>query len=153
MKRFGWKFALIIGFTLAGLLNIWPPSQKLKLGIDLSGGTILVYEVMRDQLPPGFKMDELIAALKKRADPDGIKEIPIRNIGNNRIEIILPQASNEEVEEVKKMLTDVGSLEFRILANRKHDEDVIARALGSGGTAKPPSRYKWARLGGDLDRN
>ena len=146
MKRFGWKFALIIVLTLAGLLNIWPPSQKLKLGIDLSGGTILVYEVMREHLPPGFKMDELIAALKKRADPNGIKEIPIRNIGGNRIEIILPLASNEEVEEVKKMLTDVGSLEFRILANYKHDKDVIARALGSGGM-KPPSRYKWCALG------
>ena len=92
-------------------------------------------------------MDELISALKKRADPEGVKEIPIRKIGGNRIEIILPQASNEEVEEVKKMLTDVGSLEFRILANRKHDKDVITRALGPGGLAKPPSRYKWARLG------
>jgi len=146
MKRFGWKIGLIVGSTLLGLLAIWPPSQKLKLGIDLSGGTILVYEVMQDHLPPGFKMDELIAALKKRADPNGIKEIPIRNIGSYRIEIILPLASNEEVEEVKKMLTDVGSLEFRILANNKHDKDVIPRALGPGGM-KPPSRYKWARLG------
>ena len=77
-------------------------------------------------------MDELIAALKKRADPEGVKEIPIRKIGGNRIEIILPQASNEEVEEVKKMLTDVGSLEFRILANGKHDKDAVERALGPG---------------------
>src|SRR5262249_29821321 len=53
---------------------------------------------------------------------------------------------NEEVEEVKKMLVDVGALEFRILANRKHDQEVMARALGPGGM-KPPSRYKWARLG------
>ena len=80
---------------------------------------------MREHLPPGFKMEELIAALKKRADPNGIKEIPIRDIGSSRIEIILPLASNEEVEEVKKMLTDVGQLEFRILANNKHDKEVI----------------------------
>src|SRR5262249_40935510 len=91
-------------------------------------------------------MDELISALKKRADPEGVKEIPIRKIGGNRIEIILPQASNEEVEEVKKMLVDVGSLEFRILANRKHDRDVIPLALGPRGMKAPP-RYKWARLG------
>ena len=67
-----------------------------------------------------------------------MKEIPIRNVGGNRIEIILPQASNEEVEEVKKMLTDVGSLEFRILANHKHDSDAIQRALGPAGWPKPP---------------
>ena len=145
MKRFGWKIGLIVGSTLLGLAFMWPPSQKLKLGIDLSGGTILVYEA--ENLPPGFNLDELIAALKKRADPEGVKEIPIRKIGGNRIEIILPQASNEEVEEVKKMLTDVGSLEFRILANGKHDKEVVGRALGPGGLAKPPSRYMWARLG------
>jgi SecD/SecF fusion protein len=146
MKRFAGKIALIVAFTLAGLLAMWPPTQKLKLGIDLSGGTILVYEVMRENLPPGFNMDELISALKKRADPEGVKEIPIRKIGGNRIEIILPQATNEEVEEVKKMLTDVGSLEFRILANYKDDKEVRDRALAPGGMKAPP-RYKWARLG------
>ena len=146
MKRFGWKIGVIVAATLLGIAFIWPPQKKLKLGIDLSGGTILVYEA--ENLPAGFNMDELIAALKKRADPEGVKEIPIRKIGGNRIEIILPQASNEEVEEVKKMLTDVGSLEFRILANGKHDKDAVKRAVtGPGGLAKPPRGYKWARLG------
>ena len=102
----------------------------------------------RENLPPGFNMDELIAALKKRADPEGVKEIPIRKIGGNRIEIILPQASNEEVEEVKKMLTDVGSLEFRILANGKHDKEVVEPGTGAGGAGQAADRgYKWARLG------
>jgi SecD/SecF fusion protein len=147
MKRFAWKIALIVGFTLAGLLSMWPPEQKLKLGIDLSGGTILVYEVISDNTNRSVVMEDLISALKKRADPEGVKEIPIRNVGGNRIEIILPKASNEDVEEIKKMLTDQGSLEFRILANHKHDSDAIQRALGPGGLAKPPPRYKWARLG------
>jgi SecD/SecF fusion protein len=147
MKRFAWKIALIVGFTLVGLLSMWPPQQKLKLGIDLSGGTILVYEVITDNTNRSVVMEDLISALKKRADPEGVKEISIRNVGGNRIEIILPEASNEEVEEVKKMLTDQGSLEFRILANHKHDSDAIQRALGPGGLAKPPTRYKWARLG------
>ena len=145
MKRFGWKIGVIVAATLLGVACLWPPQTKLKLGIDLSGGTILVYEAQN--LPPGFNMDELIAALKKRADPEGVKEIPIRKIGGNRIEIILPKASNEEVEEVKKMLTDVGSLEFRILANGKHDANIVERALATGALAKPPKGYKWARLG------
>src|SRR5215467_13460178 len=147
MKDFGWRFALIAGFTLVGLYSLWPPEKKLKLGIDLSGGTILVYQVDTKNLPPGFKMDELVSALKKRADPEGVKEIPIRQIGSHRIEIILPQASNEEVEEVKKMLVDVGALEFRILANRKHDSEAMTRALAPGGLNWSSTRYKWARLG------
>ena len=130
-----------------------PPDKKLKLGIDLSGGTILVYEVARENLGPNFNMDELISALKQRADPQGVKEIPIRKIGSNRIEIILPQASDEEVEEVKKMLTDVGSLEFRILANRKHDAAAVDRALGPQGLAKPPAALQVGPPGRDLDRH
>ena len=36
-----------------------PPREKLKLGIDLSGGTILVYEVMKENLSSNFSIDEL----------------------------------------------------------------------------------------------
>ncbi len=147
MKQSPWKLILIIGSVLVGLLAMIPPDKKLKLGIDLSGGTILVYEVAKENLGPNFNMDELIAALKQRADPQGVKETPIRKIGSNRIEIILPADKEEDVEEVKKMLTDVGSLEFRILANRKHDSAAIERAMGPQGLSKVPSRYKWARLG------
>jgi SecD/SecF fusion protein len=151
MKNLGTKFALIGFTTLLGLLALWPPREKLKLGIDLSGGTILVYEVMTQNLPANFSMDELISALKNRVDPQGVREIPIRKVGGNRLEIILPEASAEEVEEVKRNLTDVGALEFRILANRKHDgekgSNAFARALAPSGLAKPPARYVWARLG------
>ena len=98
-------------------------------------------------------MDELIAALKKRADPEGVKEIPIRKIGGNRIEIILPQASNEEVEEVKKMLTDVGSLEFRILANRQARQGRGRAGPGAGRAGQAAVALQVGPPGGDLDRN
>ena len=146
MKSFGSKFALIIGTTLLGLYAIYPPREKLKLGIDLSGGTILVYEVLKEDAP-NVRMNELIAALKNRVDPQGVREIPIRPIGSNRIEIILPEASAEEVEKVKRDLTDVGALEFRILATHKQDGAIVDRALGPNGRSNTPARYLWAKLG------
>jgi SecD/SecF fusion protein len=147
-KKFELRFGLIATCTFAGLLSLWPPQQKLKLGIDLSGGTILVYEVVKENLPTNFNMDELISALKHRVDPQGVLEIPIRKIGSNRLEIILPATSAEEVEDVKRMLTNVGALEFRILASHKHTDKVaLDRALGPNGLARPPARYQWARLG------
>jgi SecD/SecF fusion protein len=154
MKRFGWradrhviKLICILLTTLAGVAAMWPPDKKLKLGIDLSGGTILVYKVQPRSGSRAYTMDDLISALKKRADPTGVKEIPIRKIGGDRIEIILPRASDAEVEEVKRKLTDVGALEFRILANRKHNETAFERALAPGGFIKPPYGYEWGRLG------
>ena len=142
--KFPMKLGVITGCMFFALAALWPPSEKLQLGIDLSGGTILVYEVTRTNTTT---MDELISALKNRVDPEGVREIPIRKIGGDRIEIILPNSSAEEVEDVKRKLTEVGALSFRILANRKHDSAVIERALSPTGATKPPPRYVWAKLG------
>ena len=103
MKTFGSKFALILGTTLLGLFAIYPPREKLKLGIDLKGGTILVYEVLKED-SPNVRMNELIAALKNRVDPQGVREIPIRPIGVNRIEIILPEASAQRPDQHSRPL-------------------------------------------------
>src|SRR3954451_11222672 len=72
-KKLPLKFGVIASFTFAGLLAMWPPSEKLKLGIDLSGGTILVYEAVKENMSSNFNLDELISALKHRVDPSGIK--------------------------------------------------------------------------------
>jgi SecD/SecF fusion protein len=137
--------AVIFIPVVAGLFFAY--SKGLKLGIDLSGGTILVYQAKEGTRSDSFKMDDLIAALKRRVNPEGLVDVPIRKIGNNRIEIILPEAKPEVVEEVKNRLTTVGSLEFRILANQKHDAAAIRRALDSKGLANPPKGYNWAVLG------
>ena len=39
------------------------------------------------------------------------------------------KGADEDVDEVKRLLTDVGALEFRILASRKKDSSAIERAL------------------------
>jgi SecD/SecF fusion protein len=64
-----------------------------RLGVDLAGGTILVYEVDETKLASEkFKPDELAASLKKRIDPNDLLSITIRPIGGSppRVEIILP---------------------------------------------------------------
>jgi SecD/SecF fusion protein len=144
-RRVHTRFGLIAALTLAGFACMLPPEDKLKLGIDLSGGTILVYQV-KDANESG-RMDDLINALKRRVNATGVRDIPIRKIGSNRIEIIMAKASDEEVAELKRRLTDVGQLEFRMLANRKHNQADIERALRPEGLTKPPRGFKWVKLG------
>ncbi len=148
MKNVSWKFGLIIGLTLLGLAAIYPPEDKLKTGIDLAGGTILVYEVKPGSTASGnVNLDEMITMLKRRINPEGVEDIAIRKVGNSRIEVVLPKKTSEEVEEVKRKMTNVGTLAFRILANYKHDSGVMERALGPKGFPKAPPKYDWARLG------
>ena len=147
MKNFLWRFALIGGLTLAGFLAMWPPSQKLKLGIDLSGGTILVYEVDTANLPPGFNMDELVSALKNAPTRKGSRKSRSARSASTGSRSSCRRPATRRSRTSRRCSSTSGALEFRILANRKHDEDAIPRALGPAGLAKPPSRYKWARLG------
>ena len=148
MNKYFGRFALIIATALFGIAAIWPPSEKLKTGIDLSGGTILVYEVKKDSTASGkVVLDDLITALKRRINPQGVEDIAIRKVGNDRIEVVLPKKSADEVDDIKRKLTNVGSLEFRILANHKHDSGVADRALGPSGLTRLPKTHRWAVLG------
>ncbi|MGH7171579.1 MAG: protein translocase subunit SecD, partial [Gemmataceae bacterium] len=113
---------------------------KFRLGVDLVGGTILVYEVdTSKQQVEEIKPDELAAALKRRIDPADLLNVTIRPVAGEtpRVEIILPTGghasgrrtlTNEEVEGIKNLIQRQGRLEFRILANPTDDKEAIERA-------------------------
>ncbi len=151
MPDHAWKFSLLMG-TLAASIIVCVFGE-FKAGPDLAGGITLVYELADaqvqpagDQTPPGappgseevqirsggreFQLNELVGALKKRLDPDGTKEITIRKYGPD-VEIIIPQTGEDEMEFVKRRITDLGQLEFRITADPAvtKDKPFIEQAL------------------------
>ncbi len=130
MPDYGWKISLVLTSIAVGVLCV--TTGEFKGGTDLSGGLTLIYEIADkdriapkdDQAPPAQDEDQqkvqigqVINALKMRVDPAGTKEVSIRPYGEN-IEVIIPKASGEELEYVKRLLTDLGELEFRITASR-----------------------------------
>ncbi|MGE5609604.1 MAG: protein translocase subunit SecD [Bacillota bacterium] len=115
--KFAGRFTLIIFVLLVGSLGIfWPPSRlfntdvpfskrlNLKPGIDISGGTSLTYEI---QAPSGTATNDLSQrvadALKKRVDPDGVRNLVWRPQGPTRLEIQMPMAGGgAEANEARK---------------------------------------------------
>ena len=142
MPETGWKVTLmLLAIGIAGLILVtsWPPKQ----GIDLKGGIILIYQVDqeltrqnaskqmsdedaadRENLETvSVEMGALIQALSRRINPSGVSEIVIRKYGNDQVEIIIPDVSQTEAEQVKKLITTGGFLKFMIVANnRDHDQ-------------------------------
>jgi SecD/SecF fusion protein len=217
MADYGFRIGLVLFALTAGLVICargWPP----KLGIDLSGGVILVYETdqsktstvdldsIAEQLrtaldkPPvlaatvtvengkinvqlpnenagdiakvesrleslslgdaslvvdghpvhegkqsivysvrstaSVDMDKMVAAIVKRVNPGGQKEVTIRRMGSDRVEVIIPRADPAEIDVIKEKISTAGALQFRILANpqdRAHLRLIeLAQKLPSG---------------------
>jgi preprotein translocase subunit SecD len=83
-----------------------------KLGVDLVGGTILVYEVDPDKEMKSNYLDnpELLASsLKRRIDPADLYNVTIRPVGSNppRVEIILPTGGKHQSEAEEKIWDDL----------------------------------------------
>ncbi len=155
MPDYGGKIAIVSFAMLAGIVVTvlgWPP----KLGIDLSGGVILVYELEgapgEEEPQPGeaeeeaadeqdeeadeeaaarerVDMDKLIQAIRLRADPGSVKELTIRPRGERQIEVIIPRADEQELDRIKRKISSAGTLEFRILANKRDHPSQIEQAL------------------------
>ncbi len=135
VNEYGWKLGVILSAWLATLAIV--TLGDYKLGVDLQGGVILVYKVNLEETKamstgdgaPPPKMEEIANVLSSRLNPDGLKEMVIRAMGSDQIEIIIPEVDQAEVDRIKKLITEVGSLKFLILVdNPKIDDDVIEAA-------------------------
>jgi preprotein translocase subunit SecD len=100
--------------------------------ISKTGGTVLTYEIDSDQPPTeGYRPEMLVQALKARCDPYGFRHITIQPVGENRIEIAIPWLRKDHdsvISAIKNLVSTVGRLEFRIVANEKNDGQVFEAA-------------------------
>jgi protein-export membrane protein SecD len=138
MKSFFWKIVICVVPVVLAVLAVMDALatnvvvSPFKLGVDLRGGTILVYEIDTRKLEERKKTDEkdqgagkesaaeyykqkageLAEALKRRIDPTATYNIVIRPAGSEgRVEIILPTGGIEEARKAEgnwqKLLKDL----------------------------------------------
>jgi SecD/SecF fusion protein len=92
------KIILIIVLVIVAAWTLYPPSKTLKPGIDLAGGTSLIYEIDTHGLEEAEKKDlsqKLITVLRRRIDPANIQNLIWRPQGSTRFEIQMPLATAE----------------------------------------------------------
>ncbi len=92
------KFILIIVLVLIAAWTLYPPNKTLKPGIDLAGGTRLIYQIDTHGLEEAEKKDlsqKLITVLRRRIDPANIQNLIWLPQGSTRFEIRMPLASAE----------------------------------------------------------
>jgi SecD/SecF fusion protein len=92
------KIILIVVLVAVAAWTLYPPSKTLKPGIDLAGGTSLIYEIDAEGLKGEETKDlaqRMITVLRRRIDPANIQNLVWRPQGNTRFEIQMPLASAE----------------------------------------------------------
>ena len=108
--------------------------RGMRLGLDLQGGTHLVYQADFSSIEPGTEAEALngaIAVIENRVDVFGVTEPVIQRLGEDRIVVQLPGIS--EAEEAKERIGRTALLEF----GERIEEGEEARWVNELGEWKP----------------
>jgi len=105
------KFVLIIFLALGAALALW--WFRLKPGLDLAGGTSLIYQIDTQGLDSAEKRDlsqKMITVLRRRIDPANIQNLIWRPQGDARFEIQMPLAdakARQKRQNFEEALTEL----------------------------------------------
>ncbi len=157
MPTYATRIGLIIFSIVLALYFLRPVKDEqgkwhipMKYGVDLSGGTILVYELKQDAVTESAAAGdsatdpvtgstvarsannsvakELIQPLVERLNPSGTNDIVVRPYGEQQIEIIVPNTEQSEVEQIQRSIETAGALRFAIVANTRDHRGLISQA-------------------------
>ena len=120
-----WKWLILILVTCWSVVVVTPLRDKIKLGLDLRGGTSFVLEVDTTNLDANAIKDSQARALeviRNRVDSMGVSEpIIYPEPNNNRIVVQIPGLKTEDRERAIKNIQSAAFLEFRMV-HPKNDE-------------------------------
>ncbi len=130
---FSWILLATIATSIIIGLSPTKYGTPLKFGPEIIGGTNFIYEIDRSTTSGNSKERRVMAKdflvpLNNRLNPSGTKEMVIRPIGDDQIEITVPAIDANEIAEIKRAISEAGILQFRIVANRNDHADIIQKA-------------------------
>jgi SecD/SecF fusion protein len=146
---FGWYFAtdmglrkrllalaLVVSLVITSLVTIWPPKDKITLGLDIKGGTsFLIRLTGGDKTVTKAILDQAVEVIRKRVDFFGSREPIISPVGMDRILVQIPGLNPAEIQEARDQLSRVAKLEFRMVYP---DNGQRLKAIDEGKEVIPP---------------
>jgi SecD/SecF fusion protein len=132
-----------IGLVLTVLLlamcieAVIPPAQKIRLGLDLQGGTSFLLRLVGEdgeEITP-TTLDQAIEVIRKRVDQFGVSEPIIASQGRDRILVQIPGLDTKQLAQTKEQLQRVAKLEFALVHPQS---DAILAQVDAGQGVLPP---------------
>ncbi len=152
-----WKWPLLFVLVSLSLVAVLPLKEKVRLGLDLKGGTSFTVQIdevgLAAQLREEFKdakeadiqemlpqkvqeaQDRAVEVVRNRVDGLGIAEPVIYPEKSNRIVVQLPGVDEKKREEARKAIESAAFLEFRLVHedSRRLVDELFAKGLAPEG--------------------
>ena len=125
---------LLVAFCLEAVM---PPEKKIRLGLDLQGGTSFLLRLV-DETGEGVSpttLDQAIEVIRKRVDQFGVSEPVIAAQGRDRILVQIPGLDTAQLASTKEQLQRVAKLEFAMVHPQS---DSVLAAVDAGQGVLPP---------------
>ena len=117
---------------------------KIKLGLDLQGGTSFLVKMDTNQLSQAEQrsraLSQAVEVLRKRVDRFGVAEPVIQPAGEDSIFIQLPGLSEQEKESAERTIQRAAFLEFRLV--HPESAELARQSLGAIGYTNMVERRK-----------
>ena len=105
---------LTLLLVLFCLDSVTPPEKKIRLGLDLRGGTSFLLQLVPQdgQEITGDMLQQAVEVIRKRVDKFGVSEPVIAPQGTGRILVQIPGLDPAQIQSTKEQLQQVAKLEF-----------------------------------------
>lgn len=126
-KYYKWKVLGVIILIVAAIWKIYPPQQKIKLGLDLKGGMHLLLRVETEKIDVNGRkdaVDRAVEIIRNRIDQFGVAEPSIQKQGVNGIVVQLPGVTDRA--RALSVIGKTAMLEFKLVAD---DPKLLPEAL------------------------
>jgi SecD/SecF fusion protein len=125
---------------------MWPIDKKIKLGLDLKGGTSFLLQMDLSKIDAtgrGQAIRQAVDIIRKRIDRFGVAEPVIQPVGENRILVQLPGLEEEKQAEARKTIERTAYLEFRLV--HQDSEKLVSESLSDPRFVTPVGYQKLTR--------
>ncbi len=164
-----WKWLVLAFVAVLSAYVVIPPQQKIRLGLDLSGGTSFTVAIDQEKLRQSIRSEDVelnetevqnrvnkilkdadaraIEVIRNRIDGLGVNEPVIQGGKRHRITVQLPGISAEQREAAEKSIQSAAFLEFKLV--HKQNDQLVDKLLASG---RLPEGYVLAEDGRTFKR-
>ncbi len=144
-KKNIWKWLVLAVISVSSVYLVTPVKEKVRLGLDLNGGTRFTLEVDKEKLHSRLlernpqwanqperieeemaktlegSEDRIVEIIRRRVDSMGTNEPGIQSIkGKNQFIVELPGVGQETTDAASKRLRDMAYLEFRFVPENEY---------------------------------